>query len=367
MAIQNYRSSTPGNVPDPNDMLEGQIAINMRDRILYYKDDLGNILSFGGRLVADGLILGTGFVPDITKSDVAVPTTVSYGNQLERNSLFKFQHPTRSGSWFSLDTSNNLTGNQVANFDYKEFSGTTLIHQDTSSPTGVLAHSSFLGYAYRDTDTSFMFTVATVNASTTDISIFYVDFSAANPVLSLSNTVSAPVGTNNNVQANINRGYCDFNVAGSDQNTLYVWLPTDTTGSAHYRVELDITNLSSIVYNVTTTDKVGPSDSNERILYRNDNLDAAYTGAYATNIGTTTYIVYTDSKEYIASLSEFGAATIDSSYDETYFMPWGLNDIRIYQPNTLTGENIQFGQVGYSREELNKFTTDLATSLGGFQ
>lgn len=363
MPKQFYRTNVSGVIPDPNNMVEGQIAINMRDRVLFVKDDLGQVLSFGGRLVSNGLIIGSGFVPDITKSDVAIPTTTSYGNQLNRNDLYKFQHPTRSGSWFSLDTSG--TGNAIGTYDYKEYSGTTLNYQNNVSPTGILSHDSFLGYAFRDTDNTFLFAVASVAAASTNISIFYSDLSVASPVLSLSNTINIPFGTNDNIEAQIFRGYCDFDVVGTDQNTLYVWLPSADDTTANKRVEIDITNLSSISLNTTTDDKIGFG----RVLYRVSDKTIAYDAFYSTTIGTTTYEVFTDSKTIRGPVTILGAAAIESGSGQadTYFLPWGLDDVRVYRSNILTTNNIILGQSGYSRTELDTFVTNMTTSLGGFQ
>lgn len=47
MATQQIRNTTAGKVPSPAELLEGQIGLNLSDRIIYTKDHNGNIIPLG--------------------------------------------------------------------------------------------------------------------------------------------------------------------------------------------------------------------------------------------------------------------------------------------------------------------------------
>jgi len=46
-SIRLKRSSTPGFVPSPSQLLEGELFINLADRLIFMKDNTGNIVCVG--------------------------------------------------------------------------------------------------------------------------------------------------------------------------------------------------------------------------------------------------------------------------------------------------------------------------------
>lgn len=73
--IQLYHSSTPGNTPAAGDLTDGELAINIADGIIFYKDSSGTVQEF----TSGGGAAGGGGALVINNDEVTENYTVASG------------------------------------------------------------------------------------------------------------------------------------------------------------------------------------------------------------------------------------------------------------------------------------------------
>lgn len=81
---QHFRTSVPGRLPPPSEMAEAEIAINLADKKLFFKDAAGNIVPLGGETYTkdqmDAKFLMQGVLPfsrfgDLTDTALPISST----------------------------------------------------------------------------------------------------------------------------------------------------------------------------------------------------------------------------------------------------------------------------------------------------
>lgn len=129
--IQLPRSTTPGHVPTTSQLLVGQLALNMVDFKLYFKDGSNVIQRLG-----------------VALSDLAVvATTGSYNDLLDKPTAFNYTLPPATtavlggvivGSGLAVDGSGNLTNAGVISVNTR-VGAITLTSTDVGIPTDLLS------------------------------------------------------------------------------------------------------------------------------------------------------------------------------------------------------------------------------------
>jgi hypothetical protein len=125
--IKHKYSNTTGNVP--SSLNNGEIAINQKDKILYYRDDVGTIKSFDlanptktiySKIISTGTVSGTVSETEVLKITIP-PNTIDNNGWLKFLPVFLVKSGTLGNAVFKIKISTNGilpsgTTNQIATY-----------------------------------------------------------------------------------------------------------------------------------------------------------------------------------------------------------------------------------------------------------
>lgn len=267
--IQFKRSKTAGARPAASVLAEGELAINLKDRTIFTKDDSGNIIdlsiSAGGNI--SGNITQTGDYTQTGKFNLIGPQIVASGGYIEFN-----YRTTGSGAWSGQHTAKAPIFTDLSNAaSTSEYN--PLIKQrykdGTFSAGTLVSEGSFKIHFINESGTSKYWTFnrnGNFIVDTGSIEVRAGNISASGNINSSTGTVSAPRVITKNINLST-KTFIPNNDAGYDLVSLPTWVynpPVDgsdnTTNGLNYLRKLRASSASSIFHEIADCRKGKPQE-----------------------------------------------------------------------------------------------------------
>lgn len=267
--IQFKRSKTAGARPAASVLAEGELAINLKDRTIFTKDDTGNIIdlsiSAGGNI--SGNITQTGDYTQTGKFNLIGPQIVASGGYIEFN-----YRTTGSGSWSGqhaakapifVDLSSALSTSEYNPIIKQRF-------KDGTFSVGTLVNEgSFKIHYINESGTSKYWTFRRDGGFVVDTGSLTVsdgNISASGNINSATGFVSAPRVNTKNINLS-SKTFITNNDAGYDIVSLPTWVynpPADgsdnTTNGLNYLRKLRASSAASIFHEIADCRKGKPQE-----------------------------------------------------------------------------------------------------------